>query len=41
MVDAVAPLIDPVPIEVEVTVGRTWAGGDRPTTITAARGTAA
>jgi DNA polymerase-1 len=27
MVDAMAPLIDPVPVEVEVTVARTW-GGD-------------
>jgi DNA polymerase-1 len=27
MVDAMAPLIAPVPVEVEVTVGRTW-GGD-------------
>ena len=27
MVDAMAPLIAPVPVEVEVTVGRTWAGG--------------
>jgi DNA polymerase-1 len=27
MVDAVAPLIDPVPVEVEAKVGRTW-GGD-------------
>lgn len=26
MVDAVAPLIAPVPVEVEVTVGRTWGG---------------
>ena len=26
MADAVAPLIDPVPVEVEVTVGRTWGG---------------
>ena len=29
MVDALAPLIDPVPVEVEVKVGRTW-GGDFP-----------
>jgi hypothetical protein len=27
MVDAMAPLIDPVPVEVEVKVARTW-GGD-------------
>jgi DNA polymerase I-like protein with 3'-5' exonuclease and polymerase domains len=27
MIDAMAPLIDPVPVEVEVTVARTW-GGD-------------
>jgi DNA polymerase-1 len=26
MVDALAPLIDPVPVEVEVKVGRTWGG---------------
>jgi DNA polymerase-1 len=26
MVDAMAPLIDPVPVEVEVKVGKTWAG---------------
>jgi DNA polymerase-1 len=26
MLDAVAPLLDPVPVEVEVTTGRTWAG---------------
>jgi DNA polymerase-1 len=26
MVDAMAPLIDPVPVEVEVKVGRTWGG---------------
>ena len=26
MVDAVAPLIDPVPVEVEVSVGKTWGG---------------
>jgi DNA polymerase-1 len=26
MVDAMAPLIAPVPVEVEVTSGRTWAG---------------
>jgi DNA polymerase-1 len=26
MVDAMGPLIDPVPVEVEVRVGRTWAG---------------
>jgi DNA polymerase I len=26
MVEAVTPLIDPVPVEVEVTVGRTWGG---------------
>jgi DNA polymerase-1 len=26
MVDAMAPLIDPVPVEVEVKAGRTWAG---------------
>ncbi len=26
MIDALAPLIDPVPVEVETTVGRTWAG---------------
>ena len=26
MADAVAPLIDTVPVEVEVTVGRTWGG---------------
>jgi DNA polymerase-1 len=26
MVDAMAPLIDPVPVEVEVKIGRTWAG---------------
>jgi DNA polymerase I len=26
MVDAVASLIDPVPVEIEVTVGRTWGG---------------
>ena len=27
MVDALAPLLDPVPVEVEVKVGRTWGGG--------------
>jgi DNA polymerase-1 len=27
MIDAMASLIDPVPVEVEVKVGRTWAGG--------------
>jgi DNA polymerase-1 len=27
MVDGMAPLTDPVPVEVEVTVGPTWAGG--------------
>jgi DNA polymerase-1 len=27
MVDAMAPLVDPVPIEVEVKVARTWGGG--------------
>jgi DNA polymerase-1 len=27
MVDGMAPLIDPVPVEVEVKVGKTW-GGD-------------
>jgi DNA polymerase-1 len=27
MLDAVTPLLDPVPVEVEVGVGRTW-GGD-------------
>jgi len=27
MIDAMAPLVDPVPVEVEVTVARTW-GGD-------------
>jgi DNA polymerase-1 len=27
MVDAMAPLIDPVPVEVEVQIARTW-GGD-------------
>ena len=26
MVDGMAPLLDPVPVEVEVTAGRTWAG---------------
>jgi DNA polymerase I-like protein with 3'-5' exonuclease and polymerase domains len=26
MVDAVAPLLDPVPVEVEVSVGKTWGG---------------
>jgi DNA polymerase I-like protein with 3'-5' exonuclease and polymerase domains len=26
MVDAMTPLISPVPVEVEVKVGRTWAG---------------
>jgi DNA polymerase-1 len=26
MKDAMAPLIDPVPVEVEVNAGRTWAG---------------
>jgi hypothetical protein len=26
MCDAMAPLIDPVPVEVEVTTGRTWGG---------------
>ena len=26
MVEAMAPLIDPVPVEVEVNVGRTWSG---------------
>src|SRR5262249_806853 len=26
MADAMAPLIDPVPVEVEVRTGRTWAG---------------
>jgi DNA polymerase-1 len=30
MMDAMAPLIDPVPVEVEVKLGRTW-GGDFPT----------
>jgi len=29
MVDAMAPLIDPVPVEVEAMVGRTWAGNVR------------
>ena len=27
MVDAMAPLIEPVPVEVEVKVARTWGGG--------------
>jgi DNA polymerase-1 len=27
MIDGMAPLIDPVPVEVEIAVGRTWAGG--------------
>jgi DNA polymerase I-like protein with 3'-5' exonuclease and polymerase domains len=27
MIDGLAPLIDPVPVEVEVKIGRTW-GGD-------------
>ncbi len=27
MLDAMAPLIDPVPVEVEVQIARTWAGG--------------
>jgi len=27
MLDAMAPLIDPVPVEVEVKIGTTW-GGD-------------
>jgi DNA polymerase-1 len=27
MLDAMAPLIDPVPVEVGVKIGRTWAGG--------------
>ena len=26
MMDGMAPLIDPVPVEVEVTIGQTWAG---------------
>jgi DNA polymerase-1 len=26
MIDGMAPLIDPVPVEVEVKVGNTWAG---------------
>jgi DNA polymerase-1 len=26
MLDGMAPLLDPVPVEVEVKVGRTWAG---------------
>jgi DNA polymerase I-like protein with 3'-5' exonuclease and polymerase domains len=26
MVEAMAPLVDPVPVDVEVRVGRTWAG---------------
>ena len=26
MVDAIAPMIDPVPVEVEVKTGQTWAG---------------
>ena len=26
MVEAMAPMIDPVPVEVEVKAGRTWAG---------------
>ena len=26
MLDGLAPLIDPVPVVVDVTVGRTWAG---------------
>jgi DNA polymerase I-like protein with 3'-5' exonuclease and polymerase domains len=26
MVEAMAPLIDPVPVEVEAKVGRTWGG---------------
>jgi DNA polymerase-1 len=29
MVDAVAPMIAPVPVDAEVTVGRTWAGADK------------
>ena len=26
VVDAMAPLIDPVPVEVEVTIAKTWGG---------------
>jgi DNA polymerase-1 len=26
MLDGMAPLVDPVPVEVEVAIGRTWAG---------------
>jgi DNA polymerase-1 len=26
MVDGMAPLIDPVPVAVDVSIGRTWAG---------------
>ena len=26
VVEAVAPVIEPVPVEVEVTIGRTWSG---------------
>jgi DNA polymerase I-like protein with 3'-5' exonuclease and polymerase domains len=26
MVDAMAPLIDPIPVDVEVKIGRTWGG---------------
>jgi DNA polymerase-1 len=29
MVEAIAPLVAPVPVEVEVTVGRTWAGAEK------------
>ncbi|MCA1595647.1 MAG: hypothetical protein LC772_04390, partial [Chloroflexi bacterium] len=28
MIDGMAPLIHPVPVEVEVSVGQTWAGGE-------------
>lgn len=28
MLDALAPLLDPVPVEVEVKVARTWGGGN-------------
>jgi DNA polymerase-1 len=37
MIDAVEPLIAPVPVEVEVTVGRTWAGADTPNVSTPER----
>jgi DNA polymerase I-like protein with 3'-5' exonuclease and polymerase domains len=36
MVEAVAPLIDPVPVEVGVTVGPTWAGAEKPAAAKAA-----